>query len=107
MRRFTLALAFPLLLLLAQQGALLHELSHTYYAGHQHGAQVRHDAQLPDDSVCPTCQAFAQVAHPVGNSTAILAVPPAAYLQSPSPTYHIIDAAAPTPRSRGPPTTRA
>lgn len=107
MRRFTLALALPLLLLFAQQGALLHELSHTYYTGRQLGAQVRHDDQLPDNSVCPACQAFAQVANPVGHSAPVLAVPPAAYLPSPSPTYHIIGAAAPTPRSRGPPPARA
>jgi hypothetical protein len=106
MRRITLALALPLLLLFAQQGALLHELSHTYYTGRQLGAQVRQDELLPDNSVCPACQAFAQVTTPVGNSAAIIAVPPAAYLPSPSPAYHIIGAAAPTPRSRGPPPAR-
>jgi hypothetical protein len=106
MRRLRLALALPLLVLFAQQGALLHELSHTYYSGHVLGSQLHQDEQLPDNASCPTCQAFAQIAHPAVGSAVVLAAPPATYLSNPCPSYRMADADAPTPRSRGPPQAR-
>ncbi len=106
MRRLSVVLAFPLLLLLVQQGAWLHELSHTYYAGRALGAQLSPDEGLVDNSLCPACQAFAQVASPVSGAPPPLAVPPATFLRTPDPAYHIIAADAPTPRSRGPPSAR-
>jgi hypothetical protein len=107
MRRLRLALALPLLVLFAQQGALLHELSHVYYSGHALGSEMRQDAQLPDDALCPTCQAFAQIAHPASGSAGVPALPLATYLPSPDPSYRTADADAPSPRSRGPPQVRA
>jgi hypothetical protein len=106
MRRLRLALALPLLVLFAQQGALLHELSHAYYAGQASGAQLRQDQQLPENALCPACQAFAQIAHPATGSAAALVLEPAAYLPCPEPSYRIAAAEAPTPRSRGPPQAR-
>jgi hypothetical protein len=107
MRRLRLALALPLLVLFAQQGAVLHELSHAYYAGHTLGSQLREDQQLPDNSLCPTCQAFAQVAHSTIGS-AVPSVPPSSfYLPPPDPSYRIAAADTPSPRSRGPPQIRA
>ncbi len=106
MRRLRLALALPVLVLFAQQGALLHELTHVYYSAHALGSQLRQDEQLPDDGACPTCQAFAQIAHPAVGSAVIVALPPAAYLPNPDPSYRMADADAPNPRSRGPPQVR-
>ncbi len=105
--RLRFALALPLLVAFAQQGAVLHELTHVYYAGQSCGAQLHPDAQLPDDSSCPTCQSFAQVAHPATGSTVALVLPPAGYLPCPETSYREIAADAPRPRSRGPPQARA
>lgn len=103
MPRLRVVLALPLLVLFAQQGALLHELSHLYYAGQASGQQLHQDEQLPDDSSCPTCQSFAQVAHPASGSAPALTLPPAALPLCPDPSYRIAAADAPAPRSRGPP----
>ncbi len=106
-RRTSIALALPLLLLLAEQGAWLHELTHTYYSGRALHAQVRASEGLCDDSLCLTCQAFAQVANPVGGTLPSLTATPAPYLSSPYSSLPILAADAPTPRSRGPPPARA
>jgi hypothetical protein len=107
MRRFRLALALPLLVLFAQQGALLHELTHVYYSAHALSSELRQDQQLPDDSLCPTCQAFAQVAHPAVGTATIQISPSAPYLTPPDPSHRVAAAEVPTPRSRGPPQTQA
>jgi hypothetical protein len=107
MRRLRLALLLPLLVVLAQQGALLHELTHVYYSGRALGAQLRGDDQLPDDASCPNCQAFAQVTHPASGSPTAFTPPRVPYLRCPDPSYRIVHADAPTPRSRGPPQARA
>src|ERR1700680_4469274 len=57
MRRFRLALALPLLLVFAQQGAMLHELSHIYRTG---GPQQRYEGTLLQGKLCQTCLAFEQ-----------------------------------------------
>ncbi len=106
-RRLSIALVFPILLLLAEQGAWLHELSHAYYTGRAVHAQVRQDDGLVDDSLCLTCQAFAQVANPVGSALPVPDAPPATYLSSSYYSRPIVGAEAPTPRSRGPPSARA
>lgn len=105
MRRFGLALTLPLLalLLIAQQGATLHELSHLHDVGQELGAQARADNAPCDNAHCPTCQSFAQVAHPAAASTATFVAPAAVLARSPTPLYSIVSASAPTPRSRGPP----
>jgi hypothetical protein len=106
MRRLRLALALPLLVLFAQQGALLHELSHVYYSGQVLGSQLHQDEQLPDNSLCPACQAFAQIGHSAIGHAALVAPPPASYLPSPEPSHRLLRADAPAPRSRGPPQLR-
>jgi hypothetical protein len=57
-RRFCSSLLLPLLLLVAQHGALLHELSH--YAAPE--TQKETDKQHPQIGHCDLCVAFAQVA---------------------------------------------
>ena len=86
-----------LLLVLDQQGALLHELGHL-----RHGAAAPaitlHADEHADGLACPTCEAFAQIANPASGT-----VCPAALLPTPDPCYSIAGALAPRPRSRGPP----
>lgn len=105
--RLALGLALPLLVLLAQQGAALHELSHVYYAGQTLGSQLHQDQQLPDDSLCPTCQSFAQVAHSAVGAPAVSVPPSSTYLPASSAAHPTLSADAPSPRSRGPPQIRA
>jgi len=106
MRRFRVALVLPFLLLLVQQGAVLHELSHTYYSAGALGAQLSDDQHLLDDSRCPTCQAFAQVAHPAQGTVAQLSLPPATPVPGPEPLNLSSGTDRPQPRSRGPPQLR-
>ena len=104
MQRLRLTLLLPLLLVVAQHGAVLHELSHIYYSGGASiGAQLDATERLAEHSQCVTCLAFAQVATPAAASLAALLALPAAALIVPEPRYAIIAAASPTPRSRGPP----
>lgn len=103
MRRSGLALLLPLFLVIAEQGAMLHKLSHTYYSGRTLSAQVSDNSGLIDNDECPTCRAFGQIANPVGSATTLPVVKPSTRLPIPDPTYHVATADTPTPRSRGPP----
>jgi hypothetical protein len=91
-----------LLLVLDQQGALLHELGHL-----RHGAAAPaitlHADEHADGLACPTCEAFAQIANPASGAVHTVPVCPAALLPTPDPCYSIAGALAPRPRSRGPP----
>ncbi|HEY2590535.1 MAG TPA: hypothetical protein VGI35_03000 [Steroidobacteraceae bacterium] len=91
------------LLLVAQQGATLHELSHLRADSRALAVQVQAIAAAPDTSRCLTCEAFAQIAHPAVGFAHFTAAPPAAVPAAPDPLFSVIGASAPTPRSRGPP----
>jgi hypothetical protein len=103
MRRVRLAFFLPILLLLAQHGAVMHQLSHAYYASRAAGSELTQDEQLPDNGVCVTCHAFGQLANPICASLASPALPLASLLRVPDRVYSMIGAKAPTARSRGPP----
>ena len=103
MRRVRLDFVLPLLLLVAQHGAVLHEISHIAYAGHVQRAQLQPDAHLLDNRFCPTCYAFAQVLSPTAGSLAALPAPDTARLRSLDSTNAVISAESPIPRNRGPP----
>ncbi len=107
MRRLGLALALPLLLVIAEQGALLHRLSHTYYSGRALVAHVSDGSGLVDNNDCSACRAFAQVANPVGGFAVLAVVKPAAYLATPDPARPPASTDTPTPRIRGPPLVRS
>lgn len=89
-------------LLLAQQGAFVHELSHVF--GASHAAHLSADAHGAADSTCAECPAFAQATAPAFSYSfkvpvqVLLAVQLASEL-----TIAAIEAALPDPRSRGPP----
>ena len=103
MPRFRLALLLPLLLVLAQHGAVLHQLSHVAYTTQAVGAQLGASDSLLDDGPCLSCEAFAQVTHPGGaaHATAVPLADP--LLIAPEPRRFTVEAAAIDPRSRGPP----
>jgi hypothetical protein len=98
--RFRLALALPLLLVFAQQGAMLHELSHVHRIGPD---QVRYEGSVLGGKVCETCLAFAQVGNPASAPIAVLPAVAAVHCYAPEPIYAFNGAEAPPPRSRGPP----
>lgn len=98
------AFGLLLLMILAQQGALVHELSHLSGAD---AGQARVDAKVAADGACPLCAEFAQVVTPAFSHAfqihhLVLAAP-----ELGSERRHAaIDASVPTPRSRGPPSSR-
>ncbi len=104
-------LSLWLLLILAQQGAVVHELSH-FDGAHAIGAHTigAHGigAQLEGgdaaDHACALCPAFAQVSTPAFSHA--FHIPPlvrAAADRFPELRHEAIETAVPTPRSRGPP----
>jgi len=100
MNRIRFSFALALLLVIAQQGALLHELSHFYRTG---TAQLQNDASRLDGKACEACLAFAQVANPASGTLFVSPTIAAVHHVSRDPEFSIIAAAAPVPRSRGPP----
>jgi hypothetical protein len=98
--RFRLALVLPLLLVFAQQGAMLHALSHAHPIGSD---QVRYEVDVLGDKLCETCVAFTQVGNPASASIVVLPAVAAVHHYAPEPAYSILGAEAPPPRSRGPP----
>jgi hypothetical protein len=103
MRRLCLSWVLSLSLLLAQHGALLHELSHFTHGGHSAGAALGAELQPAEGGLCPTCEAFAQIVNPATATATDLVVTPAALIPAPEPRFTIVGADAPSPRSRGPP----
>jgi hypothetical protein len=102
MRHTFKAFALLLLLTVAQQGAVVHELSHFFNAGGVTGLQAGPGGAA--DATCALCPAFAQVATPAFSHA--FHVPPlvrAAPEVGLPPQYCAADAAVPQPRSRGPP----
>lgn len=96
-----------LLLLVAQQGALFHELSHYATQEAAHDATHRHDQQPQSSDPCDTCLAYA---HLGTTHTFALLVPTLllglAYGLSPGLESQPFKAALHSLRNRGPPTAR-
>jgi hypothetical protein len=100
MNRIRFSFALALLLVFAQQGAVLHELSHVYRTGTAH---LQNDKTPLDGKVCEACLAFAQVANPASGTPFVLPAIAAVRQVSRDPEFSIIAADAPVARSRGPP----
>jgi hypothetical protein len=96
------ALALWILLLIAQQGAFVHELVHLASADHARQA----DARAVAEAICGQCPAFSQVVTPaVGHS---LCLPPLVQVvaeRGREPRFEPLTADLPSPRNRGPPPT--
>jgi hypothetical protein len=101
-KSFHKALGLWLLLVTAQQGAVVHELSHLAQVSHtQTGAQ----AGLPGEQSCALCPAYAQAASPAfSHSITIPLLVRTALERDADPQTSAISADLPQPRSRGPPT---
>jgi hypothetical protein len=100
MRRILLSVGVCLLLLSAQMGALLHELSHVSAASAQ-GVSV--DAPKAVQANCALCLAYSQLANPASHSVPSLRFEPTACAAQSPPACADLPAAVPTARSRGPP----
>jgi hypothetical protein len=103
MRRFRFGLVLSLLLLLAQHGAVLHELSHLSYTAYSGGTQLQHNQHLLEDRLCLACYSFSQVTSLTAGTLWGLGTLDAPVFKIPAQTYAVAGADAPTPRSRGPP----
>ena len=100
MRKWCLSFVLPLLLLLAQQGALRHEIGHLQ---RQASSEAAGHKRPPGDKLCETCLAYAAMAalaHPAVLPLLLAAVQDAVPTADSVPT---LAAAVPAPRSRGPP----
>jgi hypothetical protein len=101
MRKLHISLGLALLLLLVQQGAVLHEVSHICRVGTNVHAQVHAETVL--ERTCQLCLAFSQAANPVPNSAATVLFEPSSCLAHSQVSCAAIAAEVLTPRSRGPP----
>ena len=94
-------LTLLLLLMTAQQGAVVHELSHVLRVD---VAKVRIDISSVADSTCVQCPAFAQVVTPAVSHTFHIPVMVLIATQRSSELRIVaFEASVPHPRSRGPP----
>ena len=101
MRNVYKVLSLFLLLLTAQQGAVVHELSHLSGIDQ---ARVRVDAGGTVDTSCALCPAFAQAAAAAfSHSFQIPLLVRMGSQLTPEPRFASVDASVPPPRSRGPP----
>jgi hypothetical protein len=102
MKRAVKSLGLVFLLILAQQGAVVHELSHVSRAND--AAALKVESGGVADSTCALCPAFAQAATPAFSYSfqLPLLLRAAAQLVA-EPQFPPVLAAVPTPRSRGPP----
>jgi hypothetical protein len=104
MRKLHISIIISLLLLLVQQGAVLHEMSHIVREGAAAsalGASVQADNSL--DKTCALCLAFSQVANPAGNTVSTALFEPSSCAAGSNPFCSITPADVLNPRSRGPP----
>jgi hypothetical protein len=102
MRRLSVPWIISFLLVFAQLGAVLHEISHLHF-NRTENATLHRSQDAADASPCLTCQAFAQVVNPAAGSATAVAAYTAPYLLAPAPRDGFIVADAPIPCSRGPP----
>ncbi len=101
MRKLHITLGLALLLLTAQLGAVLHEVSHICRVGTNVREQVHADTYL--EKTCDLCVAFSQVANPSANSVDVARFEPSSCAASSLASCAATPADVPTPRSRGPP----
>jgi hypothetical protein len=100
LRRLSLWLLLSLLLVIAQQGAVAHEISH--YADDVSQSQQK-NKQSPADKFCEKCLAFAQIAGSVNTELPVLPLLLLTYDHTPQAPAAFIAADAPAYRSRDPP----
>jgi hypothetical protein len=92
-----------LLLVFAQLGAVLHELGHLSHGERSSHVTLHLDQPPAERGVCPSCEAFAQVANPAGGAYHASAACAAGLLPVAGRGYAIVGTDPPVARSRGPP----
>jgi hypothetical protein len=102
MRKLYISLGLALLLLLAQQGAVLHEVTHINAAAGAH-VQARVQADIALDKGCQLCLGYSQIANPAGNTVSLTRFLPSACTAELLPAWAITPRDVLNPRSRGPP----
>jgi hypothetical protein len=100
MARIRSVFLLSIVLLCAQQGAMLHELGHIY---RNSAPAITAGGNVTDGKVCETCLAFAQIANPATGTLHVAPIVRSIHERSAEPEYSITAASAPAPRSRGPP----
>jgi hypothetical protein len=100
MRKLHISIGICLLLLLAQQGAVLHQVSHLCQFG---SVDVRVQSDTMLEKTCELCLAFSQLAHPASHSVHVPRFEPSACVAGAFLDRAAAPATTPTPRSRGPP----
>ena len=101
MRQISKLVSLLLLLIAAQHGAVVHELSH--FSGSRSIAVQAGPAGLAE-AACALCPAFAQAASPAfSHSFQIPLLDPSVVAITRSPRYSAPGLSGPQPRSRGPP----
>jgi hypothetical protein len=103
MRKRSLSLLLSFLLVFVQHGAVLHELGHLGHEGQRAGSALRADLHPSSGAVCPSCEAYAQVANPAACTPPGAPLDPAAFVPTLQPGYGVAGADPLTPRNRGPP----
>jgi hypothetical protein len=103
-RRLTLSILMPFILLLSQQGALMHELSHWHPVTVSASSGPEIQALDVDHDICLTCLSFGQI----GGLAKIdaLAAPKVDGLRyhfASELVRHVAESSLPVARSRGPP----
>jgi hypothetical protein len=101
-RRMRLLL-LPLLLLLSQHGAWLHELSHAAYAANPHQVRFQQAEGSIENGLCPSCQSFGQLGSALSSAVAAVPAPITHLCPLTQPQYASPAAQLPAPRNRGPP----
>jgi hypothetical protein len=102
-RRTRLWLLLPLLLVLSQQGAWLHALSHVAYAASSQQVTIEQAQASFENGVCPSCQSFGQLGSALCSSLTALPAPVTQTCPQTAPRYSQPAAQLPAPRNRGPP----
>jgi len=103
-RRLTLSILMPFILLLTQHGALMHELSHWHPVTTAASPEPEVRALDVDHDICLTCLSFAQVGGLAKFEA--LAAPEADGLKyhfASEPVRSVAESSLPVARSRGPP----
>jgi len=101
MRKLYISLGLALLLLTAQTGAVLHHVSHICRVSTNVQPQVHADTAL--EKMCDLCVAYSQLANPFGSSVDVAHFEPSSCAAGLLRLCAVNAVDAPTPRSRGPP----
>ncbi len=101
--RTRLWLLLPVLLVLSQHGAWLHELGHVAHAANPHQVCFQQAQNSAENGVCASCQSFGQLGSALSSSTKAYAAAVFAHLPQSRPQYPSPRAQLPAPRNRGPP----